>query len=144
MDYEPSSDTVIVYGYGDTIRYSTEGKYVETINCAKDDMMIFPFYNLAVAQSLGGEKLPVTERRELDDILQSSVISKAALSRNGKYYYLATDSGFDIVRVSDKKIISHTGIEFGAQDIKEVFPNFVALSTWNGVKLFEITEEDGD
>ena len=67
-------------------------------------------------------------------------VEKYVKSSCGKYLYTATENGFYILDSDTKKILAAAKEEYGAQNCEELEKGLVAVSTWGGVKIYEIIE----
>lgn len=45
-----------------------------------------------------------------------------------------------IIDAEIKAVLKKEEIDYGVQDIAEISKNVIAVSTWNGVKIFEVVD----
>ena len=65
-------------------------------------------------------------------------VEKYVKSSCGKYLYTATKTGFYVLDSTTKEILAESKEEYGAQNCEELEKDLVAVSTWGGVKIYNI------
>lgn len=66
--------------------------------------------------------------------------NEVCLSFDGKKYYAGTHLGISVVDAETKSVLAKKKIDYGVQNITEIAPNVIVVSTWNGVKVLEIVD----
>lgn len=83
-----------------------------------------------ICEAGGLEHVPVPDR-----------IQQIEPSPDGRYIYLASQSGFYLMDAGSRALLARVPEEYGVQKITQLAPDLLALTTWHGVRLYRIVEE---
>ena len=142
LDYDPVTDTVVVYGFETTMRYGRDGKAAvvslpeQTVRTAS---LSNAFADLESADKLDTLKA-LFQNVGLEDMQMADSITKLAVSADATKLYIASHTGFYICDAITGKILAKKSVDYGVQDIRELTPTTLAIATWGGVKAFEMVE----
>lgn len=143
-EYEALTNTVIIYGQAKTFRCNLRGKIIEELSLSDSEKITASLSDTLSNLDIKGNQLDAlkqfshlfgTENISLDDS-----IYKVCLSFDGKKYYAGTHLGISVIDAETKSVLAKKKIDYGVQNITEIAPNVIVVSTWNGVKVFEIVD----
>ena len=77
----------------------------------------------------------------LENVECPDYISKYAISQCGRYWFVASESGFLVADAQTQQVLAEHPEPYGVQNFVQLSADVLALSTWNGVKLYQITED---
>ena len=77
----------------------------------------------------------------MENVSAPDNILKYAPSSDGRYTYLASDSGFYLLDGVTGAVLASVPEAFGVQSFEEISPELIALATWSGVKLYQISNQ---
>lgn len=80
----------------------------------------------------------ISESLGLEEISEPDFINKREESSCGNYIYLASQSGFYLLDANTGNILASVPERFGVQSFEELAPGVLAITTWRGVKLYQI------
>jgi hypothetical protein len=143
-EYEAETNTVILYGYSRTFRCDLKGKVmkkiayynVEKVTASFSDT----FFNAGYTKDNFDMLRNLYAAAGLENMAMDDGINQICLSSDGKKYYIGSHLGFCIIDAETKKIQLKKNISYGVQKIQEISPNMIAISTWNGVKIYNVIE----
>lgn len=142
-DYEAATNTVILYDQEKTFRCDLQGEIIENISLVTSEKVTSSFSNaLSGLKNITGKHGSLKSLSASLGLKNVSVngINKFCLSSDGKKYYVGTRAGLFITDAETKAVLKKEAVNYGVQNITEISPNVIAVSTWNGVKIFEIIE----
>ena len=69
------------------------------------------------------------------------IVKQVTVSKNGKWVFMASTSGFDIFDKKTGEVLLYKEYEFGATHITEIEENLIAVAFFHGsMRLFKIEE----
>lgn len=143
-EYEAATNTVIVYGHAKTFRCDLDGKIIEDMSLADPKPVTASITN--AFENVKLEKDGLYKLKQLSDTLKLENISvddsiyNVSLSSDGRRYYVGTHLGIFVIDAETKAVLCKEAIDYGVQNISEISSDIIAVSTWNGVKIFEIID----
>lgn len=144
IEYEAATNTVIIYGFPKTFRCDLQGRIIEKIAPVPTEKVEISFSG--VFSNLGLEKEDFDSLKSLsalfgmENLSLDDSINKMCTSSDGKKHYIGTNLGLFIVDAETGKLIKKVSIDYGVQDIAEISPGIIVVTTWGGIKVFEIVE----
>lgn len=73
-----------------------------------------------------------------ENILIDNGINKVCRSSDMQFIYVVTERGLFVLNSQNKQIEAKVEIDYGAQDVVELSSGLIAVSTWSGIRIFEI------
>lgn len=140
---DPKRGLVTLVAIEGCYQYTLEGKGLRKIThpAPKDKVLCASdvFGPLFAGDSEKQEKVrELSTEHGLEHIPAPDRITKYAVSSCGTYIYLASDSGFYLLDVATEQVLATVPERFGVHQVAELAPDLLALSTWNGTKLYRI------
>ncbi len=118
FDYNPKTDRFTVCTSRCTFTCASDGKNVSVIDTGHENYSEPTLFS------------PVTY-----------IVKHIVASKNGKYVFMASTSGFDIFDKKTGKVLLFKEYEFGATHITEIEENLIAVAFFHGsMRLFKIEE----
>ena len=77
----------------------------------------------------------------MENVSAPDNILKYASSSDGSYTYLASDSGFYLLDGVTGDVLASVPEAFGVQNFEEISPELIAIATWSGVKLYQLSNQ---
>ena len=143
-EYDVITDTVILYGHSKTFRCDFQGKILENLSFFSMEKLTGSFSNVLSGLEYSNEDLDLLKRLsaflKMKNVSLDDSTEKICLSSDGKKYYVGTHLGLFIIDAEIKAVLKKEEIDYGVQDIAEISKNVIAVSTWNGVKIFEVVD----
>lgn len=143
-EYEAATNTVIIYGHTKTFRCDLYGKIVEDLSLSKPEPITASFSNVLSNLDIESNQLDALRKLSglfgMENISLDDSIYKVCLSLDGKKYYVGTHLGISVIDAETKSVLAKKKIDYGVQNITEISPNVIVVSTWGGVKVFEIVD----
>jgi len=124
--------------------YTLEGKAIKTIShpapkektLHASDVFMHLFDGDAEKQK---KLLEMSASLGLENVSAPDYITKHELSSCGRYIYLASESGFYLLNASTGDVLATVPEKYGVQNFEELDPGLIAIATWNGVKLYKLS-----
>ncbi len=77
----------------------------------------------------------------MENISAPDNILKCAPSSDGSYTYLASDSGFYLLDGVTGDVLAAVPETYGVQNFEEISTEMIAIATWSGVKLYQLSNQ---
>lgn len=143
-EYEAATNTVIMYNFSNTFRCDLNGKVIEYLSLPVSKKITTSFSDLFTDLNIKREDFDeltnLSTALGLENVSTNDGIYKICLSYDRKKYYVGTHSEIYIVDAETKSILANKQIDYGVQNIMEISPNKIVISTWSGVKIYSIIE----
>ena len=142
LDYDPVTDTVVVYGFETTMRYGRDGKAAVVHlpeQIVRTASLSDAFADLEDADKREALKA-LFKNAGLENLQMADSITKRMVSSDATKLYIASHTGFYICDAATGKILAKKSVDYGVQDIRELSPTTLVIATWGGVKVFEMVE----
>lgn len=141
-EYDAETNTVIVYSFERTIRCDIHGRYISDIFLPGAERITRSFSDvfaeMTMKKEIFEEIKTFSKALHMEDMTLKDSINKICSSYDRRKMYIATYTGFYVINMASQKVEAKKKIDYGVQDIREVSPNRILISTWGGVKLFEL------
>ena len=143
-EYEALTNTVIIYGHTKTFRCNLRGKIIEELSLSDSEKITASLSGALSSLDIKGNQLDALKQFShlfgTENIAPDDSIYKVCLSFDGKKYYAGTHLGISVIDAETKSVLAKKKIDYGVQNITEIAPNVIVVSTWNGVKVLEIVD----
>ncbi len=143
-EYESETNTVIIYGHKKTLRCSVYGKIAESISLPEPGVITASFSGVFSDMNMESDNIyelkKLSNAFAMENISLYDSLNKVCLSYDRKRYYVGSHLGIFVVDAETKSILGKQKIDYGVWNIAELSPNIIVISTWNGVKVFEIVD----
>ena len=146
-EVDPQTGVVTIYSIEACYRYTPDGKLIKTIPhpSAKDEEN-----PLSIAVSPAVAEIPgITEAlnklfdelgvEDMNSVESGDMVHKYGQSECGRYFWMASESGFYVMDAETSEILAEVPEEYGVRNFEWVAEDVVALATWGGVKLYRLT-----
>ena len=141
-DFDSETGTIILYTLGRTIRCDIHGKILGTVDIPEDRMLTAAFSNVfsncGLSEQAFREITELSASLGLEDLCVPDAVSQVCTSSNGKWSYVATQSGIFVTDKQTNAVLAKVDLEYGASSVVEISENVIAVTTWSGVKIFEV------
>lgn len=139
-EYDTATDTVILYGLNKTVRFDIYGKYIEEIPVPEEGKRTFSFSDVFKNVLSDNDLKSITDLSNsygMENVTVNDRINKICLSSDEKTLYVGTHMGLFAIDAKTQEIIAKKPID-DIQDIKELYPGSIVVSTYSTVKLFQL------
>lgn len=143
-EYEAVTNTIILYGHDKTYRSDLSGRIIEDMSLSTPQKITGSFSeaisNLGFKSDVFENLKSLSSSLGIENVSLDDSVYKVCLSFDAKKYYIGTHLGIIVIDAETKETLGSRNIEYGVQSITEISPNIIVVSTYCGIKIYEVID----